>query len=52
MKQFFHGVNFEVSDESSSSDDDDEEGKNFRRNGFIVLQPPRERPDAITDEDS
>jgi hypothetical protein len=42
-----------VSDEeSSSSDDDDEEGTRFRRNGFIVLQPPRERPDAITDEDS
>ncbi|KAL5267602.1 hypothetical protein ACHWQZ_G004595 [Mnemiopsis leidyi] len=37
---------------TSSSDDEDSDEETAHRNAFIVLQPPLERPDAVTDEDS
>ena len=41
------------SDHEASSDDDNSDDETaVRRNGFIVLQPPLERPDAVIDEDS
>ncbi|KAL5264769.1 hypothetical protein ACHWQZ_G005741 [Mnemiopsis leidyi] len=42
-----------ISDQESSSNSEDSDDETaVQRNAFIVLQPPLERPDAITDEDS
>ena len=42
-----------ISDQESSSNSEDSDDETaVQRNAFIVLQPPLERPDAITDKDS